>query len=54
MAWFGILLLLIIGIIAVLPLLTPRLETLAMDGAARAGTDGEYIILSDGVVHYEA
>jgi len=25
-----------------------------MDDAARAGTDGEYIELSDGIVHYEA
>ena len=54
LAWIGILLLLIIGVFAALPFFTPSVETLAMDGAARAGTDGEYIALSDGIVHYEA
>jgi hypothetical protein len=54
LAWIGILLLLIIGVFAALPFFTPSVETLAMDGAARAGTDGEYIALSDGLVHYEA
>jgi pimeloyl-ACP methyl ester carboxylesterase len=54
LAWIGILLLLIIGVFAALPFFTPSVETLAMDGAARAGTDGEYIVLSDGIVHYEA
>ena len=54
LARIGILLLLIIGVFAALPLFTPRVETLAMDDAARAGTDGEYIALSDGIVHYEA
>jgi pimeloyl-ACP methyl ester carboxylesterase len=52
--WIGILLLLIIGVFAALPFFTPSVETLAMDGAARVGTDGEYIALSDGIVHYEA
>jgi pimeloyl-ACP methyl ester carboxylesterase len=50
----GILLLMIIGVFAALPFFTPSVETLAMDDAARAGIDGEYIALSDGVVHYEA
>jgi pimeloyl-ACP methyl ester carboxylesterase len=54
LAWVGILLLLIIGVFAALPFFTPSVETLAMDGAARAGTDGDYIALSDGIVHYEA
>jgi pimeloyl-ACP methyl ester carboxylesterase len=54
LAWVGILLLLIIGVFAALPFFTPSVETLAMDGAARAGTYGEYIALSDGIVHYEA
>jgi pimeloyl-ACP methyl ester carboxylesterase len=54
LARIGILLLLIIAVFAALPVFTPRVETLAMDDAARAGTDGEYIALSDGVVHYEA
>jgi pimeloyl-ACP methyl ester carboxylesterase len=54
LSWVGIVLLLIIGVLAALPLFTPSVETLAMDDAARAGTDGEYIALSDGVVHYEA
>jgi pimeloyl-ACP methyl ester carboxylesterase len=54
LAWIAILLLLIIGVFAALPFFTPSVETLAMDGAARAGTDGEYIALSDGIVHYEA
>jgi len=54
LAWIGILLLLIIGVFAALPFFTPSVETLAMDGAARVGTDGEYIALSDGIVHYEA
>jgi len=54
LAWIGILLLLIIGVFAALPFFTPSVETLTMDGAARAGTDGEYITLSDGIVHYEA
>ncbi len=54
LARFGILFLLIIAVFAALPFFTPSVETLAMDDAARAGTDGEYITLSDGVVHYEA
>jgi pimeloyl-ACP methyl ester carboxylesterase len=54
LAWLGILLLLIIGVFAALPFFTPSVETLAMDGAARAGTDGEHVSLSDGIVHYEA
>jgi pimeloyl-ACP methyl ester carboxylesterase len=54
LAWVGILLLLIIGVFAALPFFTPSVETLAMDDAARAGTDGEYIALSDGIVHYKA
>jgi pimeloyl-ACP methyl ester carboxylesterase len=54
LAWVGILLLLIIGVFAALPFFTPSVETLAMDSAARAGTDGKYIALSDGIVHYEA
>jgi len=54
LAWIGILLLLIIGVFAALPFFTPSVETITMDGAARAGTDGEYIALSDGIVHYEA
>lgn len=54
LAWIGFLLLLIIGVFAALPLFTPSVETLAMDDATRAGTDGEYIALSDGIVHYEA
>ena len=54
LAWIGILLLLIIGVFAALPFFTPSVETLAIDGAARAGTDGAYIALSDGIVHYEA
>lgn len=53
LAWIGILLLLIIGVFAALPLFTPPVETLVMDDAARAGTDGEYVALSDGIVHYE-
>jgi pimeloyl-ACP methyl ester carboxylesterase len=54
LARVGILLLLIIGVFAALPFFTPSVETFAMDDAARAGTDGQYITLSDGVVHYEA
>ena len=54
LAWIAILFLLIIGVFAALPLFTPSVETVAMDGTARAGTDGEYIALSDGIVHYEA
>ena len=54
LAWIGILFLLIIGVFAALPFFSPPVETLAMDGAARARTEGEYIALSDGIVHYEA
>jgi pimeloyl-ACP methyl ester carboxylesterase len=54
LARIGILLLLIIGVFAALPFFTPSVETLVMDAAARAGTDGDYIALSDGIVHYEA
>jgi pimeloyl-ACP methyl ester carboxylesterase len=54
LARIAILILLIIGVFAALPFFTPSVETLAMDGAVRAGTDGEYIALSDGIVHYEA
>lgn len=53
LAWVGILLLLIIAVLAALPFFTPRVETLALDDAARAGTDGEYVALGDGLVHYE-
>ena len=49
-----ILFLLIIGVVAALPFLSPSVETHVMDAAARAGTDGEYIALSDGIVHWEA
>ena len=54
LARITILLLLLIGVFAALPFFTPSVETLAMNDAARAGTDGEYIALSDGIVHYEA
>jgi pimeloyl-ACP methyl ester carboxylesterase len=54
LARIAILFLLIIGMFAALPFFTSSVETLAMDGAARAGTEGEYIALSDGIVHYEA
>lgn len=33
--------------------LVPRVETRALDASARAGSDGEYIALTDGSVHYE-
>jgi pimeloyl-ACP methyl ester carboxylesterase len=54
LARLGLLLLLIIAVLAALPFISPSVETLAMDDAARAGTDGKYIALSDGIVHYEA
>jgi pimeloyl-ACP methyl ester carboxylesterase len=54
LARLGLLLLLIIGVFAALPFFTPSVETLVMDAAARAGTDGDYITLSDGIVHYKA
>jgi len=54
LARIAILFLLIIGVFAALPFFTPSVETLAMGGAARAGTDGECVALSDGIVHYEA
>jgi pimeloyl-ACP methyl ester carboxylesterase len=54
LVWIGILLLLCIGVLAALPFFTPSVETLTMDYAARTGTDGEYIALSDGTVHFEA
>lgn len=54
LARLGILLLLIIAVLAALPFFAPSVETLIMDDAARAGTDGGYIALSDGIVHYEA
>ncbi|GEM_PF-2006965 len=54
LAWLGILLLSLIAVPAALPLISPSVETLAMDDAARAGADGKYIALSDGIDHYEA
>lgn len=54
LARLGILLLLIIAVLAALPFISPSVETLVMDDTARAGTDGEYIALNDGIVHYEA
>jgi pimeloyl-ACP methyl ester carboxylesterase len=54
LARIGILLLLIIAVLAALPFFAPSVETLAVDDAARAGTDGEYVALGDGIVHYEA
>ena len=50
---FGVAALLVVAGLAALPLLVPRVETRAMDAKARAGTSGEYIELSDGIVHYE-
>jgi len=54
LARIAVVLFLIVGVFAALPLFTPAVETLAMDGAARAGTDGEYTALNEGIVHYEA
>lgn len=54
LARLGILLLVIFAVLAALPFMSPSVETLAMDDPARTGTDGEYIALSDGIVHYEA
>jgi pimeloyl-ACP methyl ester carboxylesterase len=54
LARLGILIFVIIAVLAALPFLTPAVETLVMDDAARAGTCGKYIALSDGIVHYEA
>ena len=44
---------LLVAVLAALPLLAPRVETRALDAAARAGTSGAYVELSDGTVHYE-
>ena len=43
----------IVAGLAALPFLVPRVETRTLDAAARAGTDGAYIELGAGVVHYE-
>jgi pimeloyl-ACP methyl ester carboxylesterase len=50
---FGVAAFLVVAGLAVLPFLVPHVETRAMDAKARAGTSGEYIELSDGIVHYE-
>jgi len=54
LARLGILLLAIIAVLAALPFITQSVETLAMNDAAREDTDGAYVALSNGIVHYEA
>jgi pimeloyl-ACP methyl ester carboxylesterase len=44
---------LLVAALVALPFLVPRVETRALDAAARAGTSGAYIQLSDGIAHYE-